>query len=700
MAATASQYQHFVPQFLLRNFAHPYKPEKEGPRNRKNGKKTKYERGMFPGDKVVRSLNLTEDSPVICEKPISRVLGQMNMYSDSSKIGHQQQQQVEKLLSKLESQACQIFRRITKAFEDNEAGLWITRSERDLIRKFLFILKYRGSGFHHRFYHDKPEDYAEIDRELLREYMVERGFTRPFNVWLDNLRAVIELEMDPEGEWKSKLLKRMYMDDAMWFISHVECNYMAICTPSDVADEFVLTDNSYNIFEGPNTFVQDTDTGEVGESGHVPIHEFAPVSPKLMIVLRSFMLPDPREDADEKVKASRDLWRFCAVDGIYDYWKKSLLDDLPITKARNNYTRVVDGRLQYLDVDKTKWKRLKSHKFYFSFFPISTKHVHTINAILLDNCWPCTHIVFESVESFSRTLEWYLTAPCTVGKIIMGYDVERREAALKKLETISRSLGSTKETVWKRESSPPMRDYDKFRLRHVELRRTFKRIITGGDSAVEEVWKERGVDETIRQRNRALLLDAYLRLPPHRVWLYVKIEIWQMQDAQGPRHCVNPEGLNRLMYRAGIASDKMSQFSDVNLWGDITLDFEGYRRWVFVTQCTFAGPGFIRDCGKYSPICSSSIPDIEKLARQAQVEVLRSGRHLLVDDIDIKAGERPLIEEGERIELLTRILVKSRFRHALKGKLEEDLLEKLHSVFFDILYPTPPRDWSMWWVSA
>ncbi|KAK0721954.1 hypothetical protein B0T26DRAFT_196561 [Lasiosphaeria miniovina] len=576
MPATASQYQHFVPQFLLRNFAHPYKPKKEGPRNRKNGK-TKYEKGMFPGDKVVRTLNLTEDSPVICEKPISRVLGQMNMYSDSSKVDHQQQHQVEKLLSKLESQACQIFRRITKAFEDNEAGLWITRSERDLIRKFLFILKYRGSGFHHRFYHDKPKDYAEIDRELLREYMAERGFTCPFNVWLDNLRAIIELEMDPEGEWKSKLLKRMYMDDAMWFITHAQCSYMAICTPSDIADEFVLTDNSYNIFEGPNTFVQDTDTGEVGESGHVPIHEFAPVSPKLMIVLRSFLLPNPREDADEKVKASRNFWRFCAVDGIYDYWKKSLLDDLPITKARNNYTRVFEGRLQYLDVDETKWKRLKSHKFYFSFFPVSTKHVHTINAILLDNCWPCTHVVFESAESFTRTLEWYLTAPCTVGKIIMGYDIERREAALKKLETISRSLGSTKETVWKRESSPPMRDYDKFRLRHAELRRAFKRIITGGDSAVEEVRKERfeasdspaiqtyrilggtfdafssdmdqvprmsklrvmidiwsrGVDETIRQRNRALLLDAYLQLPPHRVWLYVKVEIWQVQDAQG-----------------------------------------------------------------------------------------------------------------------------------------------------------------------
>lgn len=34
-------------------------------------------------------------------------------------------------------------------------------------------------------------------------------------------------------------------------------------------------------------------------------------------------------------------------------------------------------------------------------------------------------------------------------------------------------------------------------------------------------WSQ-GVDESIRHRNRLILVDLYLRLPPRRVWLYVK----------------------------------------------------------------------------------------------------------------------------------------------------------------------------------
>jgi hypothetical protein len=35
-------------------------------------------------------------------------------------------------------------------------------------------------------------------------------------------------------------------------------------------------------------------------------------------------------------------------------------------------------------------------------------------------------------------------------------------------------------------------------------------------------WSKGKVDEAIRQRNRELLLDAYLRLPPRRIWQYIR----------------------------------------------------------------------------------------------------------------------------------------------------------------------------------
>jgi hypothetical protein len=36
-----------------------------------------------------------------------------------------------------------------------------------------------------------------------------------------------------------------------------------------------------------------------------------------------------------------------------------------------------------------------------------------------------------------------------------------------------------------------------------------------------DVWSH-GLDESLRQRNRELLIEAYLRLPPCRVWYFVK----------------------------------------------------------------------------------------------------------------------------------------------------------------------------------
>jgi len=36
-----------------------------------------------------------------------------------------------------------------------------------------------------------------------------------------------------------------------------------------------------------------------------------------------------------------------------------------------------------------------------------------------------------------------------------------------------------------------------------------------------DVWSQ-GLEESLRQRNRVLLIKSYLQLPPRRVWLFVK----------------------------------------------------------------------------------------------------------------------------------------------------------------------------------
>jgi hypothetical protein len=313
--------------------------------------------------------------------------------------------------------------------------------------------------------------------------MAEKGYKRPVDVWFDNLQTIAELRMDPEGEWMQELPKRMFLHDAQWFISHVQSMYMAICTPSDPYDEFILTDNSYNVFEGPNYFAADEGTGKVEGTAYTPIHEFAPTSPKLMIVLRSYLMPVPEEDANAHVKMDRDHFRSMVLDRVYHREVKSLLAKLPIEKARNNYSEIVNGRIQLIDGENGQ--RRKDHKFCFKFFPVERQHVNTINGILLDNVYDCSSVVFKSIESFSRTLEW-LTASCTIGKIVTGDDADLRLACLKKLAAVSKSLGSTKDPVWIEEPVPVVQGLETFRLMKVEQSWLLEKIIKNRPESVPD----------------------------------------------------------------------------------------------------------------------------------------------------------------------------------------------------------------------
>jgi hypothetical protein len=45
-------------------------------------------------------------------------------------------------------------------------------------------------------------------------------------VWHDNIKAIIDVDMDTEGLWSKELPERMYHMDAQWFISHTDFYYM------------------------------------------------------------------------------------------------------------------------------------------------------------------------------------------------------------------------------------------------------------------------------------------------------------------------------------------------------------------------------------------------------------------------------------------------------------------------------------------
>ena len=135
---------------------------------------------------MLHAINLAEDSADLIETPVSRTFGLTDMYRDFTDATNQHS--LEEQLSRLESQAGRIINKIRETFAKGKREVWMTRLDRDVLRKFLFVMKYRGPRMHERFYHKNAEDYSADDREALLGFMREKGYKTPIDVWFSNLK--------------------------------------------------------------------------------------------------------------------------------------------------------------------------------------------------------------------------------------------------------------------------------------------------------------------------------------------------------------------------------------------------------------------------------------------------------------------------------------------------------------------------------
>ena len=380
---TESQYHHFIPRFLLRNFAVFKNPGKITPKTSRNKKK------RAPAPTRLNLLNL--EIGALEQADVAHTFGFVDMYRDFD-ASEPEQHDLEKRLSRLEGDASEIFRKAKRMQEEGKHEFRLTRGEKDLLRRFIFIMLYRNRTMAGR-YEKSAADYDCNDRDEMIAYMKAKGFAQPRNVYFSNIRAFIDVDLSTEWQvWYPEIFRRAYPSDAMWFFKNMQMSYIAFCTPQNDADEFLMTQNVYSIFEGPNT------SGGVWTDYHI----FAPVSPSLMIITRSSLL---QSGVDEDEPSRQEHLQWSKSMHINPELAESCLEDLPIAKSRNNYSRVVNGKTEPLP---TKLSRDK-HVFYFRFFPLETRHVQKINTILLEEAPGTITLVYKSPESLRRALESYLT---------------------------------------------------------------------------------------------------------------------------------------------------------------------------------------------------------------------------------------------------------------------------------------------------
>jgi hypothetical protein len=123
----------------------------------------------------------------------------------------------------------------------------------------------------------------------------------------------------------------------------------------------------------------------------------------------------------------------------------SLLEDLPVAKAKNSHTVVVNGRPALAEGADGKLRA--SDRFHFTFFRLESRHVQTINSILLNEAHKISIIVFKSERAFRAALEFYINYPSgnKGGHSLKALGLrpdDPRSMLLVKLVAVARLLGS------------------------------------------------------------------------------------------------------------------------------------------------------------------------------------------------------------------------------------------------------------------
>ncbi|KAK5122225.1 hypothetical protein LTR85_004135 [Meristemomyces frigidus] len=438
-----SQYHHFIPRFILRGFADSIQPP-AGPATVRAGGKAKPKRK----DAKLNMINLRDGS--LFQRPLSREYGLVDMYRDAQ---YPRQHDIEERLAQLETAVGRILQKAKTTFSKPGSVLTLARAERDTLRRFLFLMKYRNMGFYGRYNHESIDEYSADDKEKMRAYMLEKGFKSPRDVWFANLRAFLDLTMDVEGRWRTELQARAYPDDVELLKLHIDHKYLAFCRPRSTSDEFLMTQNVYSIFEGPMSEIVDVATGKTKRGLWDEWHSFAPITPGLIVVLRSNLLPDGLHGDNNSVrKAAYDALRSVHSDPEK---ARSILEDLPAERCRNSYSKVQSGRLT-LNSDSTGLSA--KDESYFKSFPLSSRHVNTINSFLLEEGVSTTALTYRTRTAAAKAVKHYLEDTDNDLKIIYGPQ-DPRLKYLATLEQALQNLGATAATVSHGRSLPGVEPY-------------------------------------------------------------------------------------------------------------------------------------------------------------------------------------------------------------------------------------------------
>ncbi|CAG8767003.1 16021_t:CDS:1 [Cetraspora pellucida] len=381
-----NEYHHYIPRFILRNFAID-RYERIFTSNRKQfDQKRKFWKEKKKGE----SLQIYDRAKDQLDfSLVAKTYGDINMYKD---LNHDDTMRVEKKLANLEEKASNVVREIIIEASQAKSQIVLLRKNLYDLRKFLFIMNYRKPYRRNQF---ANKNFDTATWSLVETFMQEHNLKNSQEVWLQNVREILDT---PHEDVEDN--PRVFSVDKMDYKLRTIDSFLAIWQAGE-HDEFIMTSNAFGIFEGINMLF--SPMGPFQKA----FHWFYVISPKLLLVLC--------DNGFRKEIGLKPLDMF--------FWSKhrSHFENVPhpppipeyvnISQRKLNLDAKLGGRLDFLEKDyfdkHTGIKRQPNDKFTFTFVKVNSAAVHLVNSIVLNEADSDLQVSFLSLSYLYKTILKY-----------------------------------------------------------------------------------------------------------------------------------------------------------------------------------------------------------------------------------------------------------------------------------------------------
>ncbi|RIA86209.1 hypothetical protein C1645_780117 [Glomus cerebriforme] len=372
------QYHHYIPRFLLRNFAINYY-ERIFVNNKNLFKQRGHKRNFRDKNKEEALLQTYDRTKSQFDVSlVAKTYGIENMYKD---FNHEDVMRVESKLAKLEGQVARVIHDIVRTSQ-KESQIVLLNTDLNDLCKFLFIMDYRKP---YRWSQFKNENFDSRTWPFMKQFMQEYKLKSTLEVWLQNIHEIL---ITDHKDIKDSL--RIFMPDREDYVNRMMDRFLVIWQAGE-NDEFVTTNNGFGTFEGINEIL---DEPFPQFKFNYAFHYFYVISPKLVLVLCSVFL---REEIISPFKCQT----------IFENVPRPPVPKCVRLNNKNNHR--TDGNVTLIErlINAQGFKTETSDKYTFPFVKVTSATVHLVNAVILNESKPDEIMSFLSHSCLYKSIVKY-----------------------------------------------------------------------------------------------------------------------------------------------------------------------------------------------------------------------------------------------------------------------------------------------------